>query len=762
MVNPIPPKFKKFWDEWNIRGIMLFSLSMQTFLILFAPLRKGTANKLIIMLLWSVYLLADWAANFAVGIISDSQGNPPDASTPSDNSDLLAFWPPFLLLHLGGPDTITAFALEDNELWLRHLLGLIFQAVAAVYVFLQSLPNKLAIPTILMFVSGTIKYLERTRALYLASLDRFRDSMLKEPDPGPNYAKLMDEYASKKEAKHPAKIITIEEPVNSYVKTEASRVGELNNLEVVQQAYRYFEIFKGLIVDLIFSFHERDESRDFFGKLHQEDALRVIEVELNFIYEVFYTKIQVVHSVRGHISRFVSFSLVVVAFSLFHFKVKKNNFDHFDVKITYALFWGAIGLDTVAFFMLVFSDWTFAALRISSNDSKLLRKIKSTVASVLSWFLIFKRPQWYQCQNQEVLATPFLFRRWCGYVSGHNLVRYCLKGRPTRIHQVHNCFQRAIRGTIHYLKIDKFIENVGLAIAKISQFLCIGEVIHFLGFIRGKFIEISGLTDFVDEIRYVSHEPLTKELWEFIFADMKKKSAELDRSSSEPEAAKKVSSARGDWILQDKPYREKLLPYVTEVAYDESLLLWHIATELLYHHEDDHQHISGDDNNHREFSKVLSDYMLYLLVMQPSMMSAVAGIGKIRFRDTCAEANRLFKRKGLKGNQEKEACTKILDVNTYVKPVTVKGDRSKSVLFDASMLAKELKKLDDKWELLSKIWVELLSYAACNCSARTHAQQVSKGGELITFVWLLMAHFGLGDQFQINKGQGRAKLIVTK
>ncbi|MBA0862126.1 hypothetical protein Goshw_004800, partial [Gossypium schwendimanii] len=29
---------------------------------------------------------------------------------PEENSDLLAFWAPFLLLHLGGPDTITAFA----------------------------------------------------------------------------------------------------------------------------------------------------------------------------------------------------------------------------------------------------------------------------------------------------------------------------------------------------------------------------------------------------------------------------------------------------------------------------------------------------------------------------------------------------------------------------------------------------------------------------------------------------------------------------
>ena len=36
------------------------------------------------------------------------------------NSELTAFWAPFLLLHLGGPDSITAYALEDNELWLWH------------------------------------------------------------------------------------------------------------------------------------------------------------------------------------------------------------------------------------------------------------------------------------------------------------------------------------------------------------------------------------------------------------------------------------------------------------------------------------------------------------------------------------------------------------------------------------------------------------------------------------------------------------------
>ncbi|RVW60468.1 hypothetical protein CK203_100100 [Vitis vinifera] len=179
--------------------------------------------------------------------------------------------------------------------------------------------------------------------------------------------------------------------------------------------------------------------------------------------------------------------------------------------------------------------------------------------------------------------------------------------------------------------------------------------------------------------------------------------------------------------------------------------------------------------------------MLYLLVMRPTMMSAVAGIGQIRFRDTCAEAKKFFRRgqqepncfkkfckqlkKLLRIGQSKsmkdqisEYCKQLLSVDTVVKPIEVKGDRSKSVLFDACMLAKDLRKLNKtkRWKIMSKVWVELLSYAASHCRANAHAHQLSKGGELITFVWLLMAHFGLGEQFRIQEGHARAKLIVTK
>jgi len=264
---------------------------------------------------------------------------------------------------------------------------------------------------------------------------------------------------------------------------------------------------------------------------------------------------------------------------------------------------------------------------------------------------------------------------------------------------------------------------------------------------------------------YIKKIPFTKELWNFIFDQLKKKSELAD----DPDTAKRICLARGDWVLQDSDWNSfgsKLMPYVVDVDYDQSLIIWHIATDICNNTDIDED--NNNNNDSREFCNILSDYMLYLLVMQPTMMSAVAGIGQIRFRDTCDEAKNFFKRKVQEQRTPKEehkrACEMILKVNTDVEPVALKGDRSKSVLFDACILAKELDKLESqkRWKLMSEVWVELLSYAACHCRANTHAAQLSKGGELITFVWLLMAHFGIGDQFQINEGHARAKLMVGK
>ncbi|XP_039001339.1 uncharacterized protein LOC120127522 [Hibiscus syriacus] len=370
------------------------------------------------------------------------------------------------------------------------------------------------------------------------------------------------------------------------------------------------------------------------------------------------------------------------------------------------------------------------------------------------------------------------------------------------IHEFPSLCQIVVGKIFHFFGFDPVKEKVRLGFDRVKDY--VGLVLLHLGFYRVNirviscFINIicpcrflwrisnsfpgcikktlswpftkiySWFEDTLDEFFYVSLEPFTKELWEFIFSELKKKAEFADN----PETAKRISSARGEWALTDTDSehdRSKILRYVSDVPYDESILLWHIATDLCYQTEKEETKSKngGENLKYMHFSKILSDYMLYLLIFQPTMMSAVAGIAKIRFRYTCAEARIFFQRRNLRRNEDKKPCGEILSVNTDVVPEQVKGDRSKSVFFSASILAKELKRMDDedkenKWMIMSRVWVELVSYAASRCRKNTHAAEVSKGGQLISFFWLLMVHFGLGEQFQINEGLARAKLIIEK
>ncbi|MBA0875493.1 hypothetical protein Goshw_014261 [Gossypium schwendimanii] len=733
---------KKLWEHWNIVGAILFSLMLQTFLTLVAPFRRSTRDRCLLVIIWCAYLIADATASFAIGLISNNVRSPCDSSGEEED-DLLAFWAPFLLLHLGCPDPITAFSLEDNELWQRHMLSLILQAVASLYVFFQSLShNKLELPTFLMFIAGIIKYSERIWALYRASTDSFRKYLLQDKDPGPDYALLMDKFACMRDGHLPTKTITVEQPEKE---DRDVKLGKLSDLEVLHYAYHFFETFKGLVVDLVFSRHARKESRDFFKERKPEDALRVIEVELNFLYGVFYTKMMIMHSLVGYVFRIIACGSILAALALFHFHTNQSKYDPFNVKITYSLLLGALALEFVSFLMLFFSDWTFA-----SPDHRALKPL----ALIYRCFLALTKSSWHWVPGNkvQVLGTP-LFRRWSGSVSGHNFVRYCRKSSPTTMLKFTSWWDPISKARNPIAKLVGTLKLIRLPLSFVSKLCYIPET----------FAEKVGIKEFLDEMAYVSHEPLAKDLWDLVFREIKEKSEEALISQH---VAKRISSSRGEWVLTSSEYSHidwtEFMSHEAEL--DERIILWHIATDLCYHKDlpsPSAPSSSSPSLSYQTTSKLLSDYMLYLLVMRPSIMSTLVGLAKIRFQDTLAEAERLFDRYGLEArNSDKEACDKIYYVNTDVKPVYLKGDRSKSVLFDACRLAKVLDKFEDgKWVLISKVWVELLSYAATQCRPSAHVEQIGKGGELITFVWLLVAHFGLGHCFQTTTV---AKLIAGK
>lgn len=109
----------QLWNEWGVQMLVLASFALQVFLLIFGGIRRHSSSSVLMFFLWSAYLLADSTAIYTLGHLS--------VDGRSDEHELVAFWAPFLLLHLGGPDNITAYALEDNTLWLRHLQTLAVQ-----------------------------------------------------------------------------------------------------------------------------------------------------------------------------------------------------------------------------------------------------------------------------------------------------------------------------------------------------------------------------------------------------------------------------------------------------------------------------------------------------------------------------------------------------------------------------------------------------------------------------------------------------------
>ncbi|WJZ94274.1 hypothetical protein VitviT2T_013148 [Vitis vinifera] len=677
-----PESVRKLWNEWDLRLMVLLSLFLQIVLIIFSNRRKYRVTPWFRILIWSAYLSADWVATVSLGTLSNSQGDS-EGKLLDPNYTLMAFWAPFLLLHLGGPDTITAYSLEDNELWLRHLLGLVVQVGVAFYVFLRSWAGTpLTFLSIPMFVAGIIKYGERTCVLRSASKNHFRDSLLPVPDPGPDYAEFMKEYGSLKDKMDVARTRNKnigEKPLQSTAGDDITIPGG----KYIDKAYFLFENqFKHLYADLILSLDDQKTSERFIKELSFEDAFKVVEMELSFMYDVLYTKATVVYSLLGILLRIASFLSTISTLAAFCFFIDRHEFSNIDINITYLLLFGAIFLEVYALIKLILSDWSIVWLSSKKNP------LADSIYRAITFF-------------RSVLTSD---KRWSRHMAQNNLIDSCLEDK-TKFNQVPRFFD-----------MNKFLEKYWYM-----------------------------TWEKVDDMK----EPIFCWLLEV---------------TNDAGDRRQLLKHTGDYVTRKKGFFETLRWSIIDVEFDHSILLWHIATDLCYPCDVDK---SPDTNlkSRCEISKCLSEYMLYLLVMCPFMLPK--GIGEFRFRDTCSEAKRFFQqRRESISNRNEEACRLLLEVDTEVEPIKVKGDKSKSVLFEACGLAKKLKSLEmemgEKWKMVSEVWVEMLCYAASHCGWIQHGQQLRRGGELLTHVCLLMSHLGLSEQFQILEGENEIRSRLSE
>uniref|UniRef100_I1PTL1 DUF4220 domain-containing protein n=1 Tax=Oryza glaberrima TaxID=4538 RepID=I1PTL1_ORYGL len=287
-------------------------LFLQLFLFFTGGLRRRRTNKLILIFIWLAYVGADLVAVYALGLLSRYE-----YKSKIGSDSLTVIWIPFLLVHLGGQDTITAFSIEDNNLWLRHLLNLIVQLV---------------VPAIFIFVAGIIKYGERTWALKCGSLDGLQSSAGGYKD---------KEQEEQKDNKY-----------GSYL----SKVFYPHQMVLYARG-----LFAGVTVSQLGQKVRKELTHGIRGCENYVKA-KIVELELSMMYDILYTKATILQTWIGCILRCISHIAMVVAFVLF-LVTPKHGHRMADVAITYTLFAGALLMEACAIGVVAASPLTWARWR---------------------------------------------------------------------------------------------------------------------------------------------------------------------------------------------------------------------------------------------------------------------------------------------------------------------------------------------------------------------------------------------------------------
>ncbi|KAK3410419.1 hypothetical protein EUGRSUZ_J02413 [Eucalyptus grandis] len=721
-----PDSSRQLWKEWELRLLVLLSLFLQLTLVTQGFRRKSIYKYWIRVVVWTTYLSADSIATLTLGVVSNRLATIKETKGAIDpKSQITAFWAPFLLLHLGGPDTITAYALEDNELWLRQLARLCVQVGLACYIYFMALSGStlsiLAAGTILV---GFIKYVERTLCLYWASEGQLRDSMLSHPDFGPIYPRIMEQYALKKEEGYQVGIDEVTEvPAPEDLSANSGQAIDQEKAATLVKAYELFKIFKLLFVGLILNSGDLEASKRMFmnrQNMNSVTAFGIVEVELGFMYDLLYTKALLLNRAWGIIRWVISLSVLCGVLVFFSLQDRKD-YPKVDIYITFLLISAAILLDIYSILLAISSDWV--------DHWRLQKPGGFTISSAVAFLQICPNP------------------RWSNSVAQFSLLILSIRKRKR---------------------------------------------------IFSKFPGLAKLDEKLEKNFYIDYKVLNSNIKEWTFDHMRTMVENLGRKTSlELEASEvliKSNNGHLIWSVNDKEF-------------DQSILVWHIATELC--HYKDHDNRQGKSAEHikdYKMSKLVSRYMLYLLVLHPSMLPT--GIGMLRYEDTSIDAQKffddklavlskketsinssvvetwaqnLFKKDKYHHTNVKscnkahkstvscdlcEVCHLLLQVGTQLPATKIRGGKSRSVLFDACHLASQLNEIESKdfgrkWNLIGKVWAQFLIYAACRSKGDEHSESLSRGGEFLSHVWLLMVHLGMAEPVQTSETQCITKLILN-
>ncbi|TVU24921.1 hypothetical protein EJB05_27387, partial [Eragrostis curvula] len=623
-------KAVQWWEEWQLRVLVLASLFLQYFLMVAAALRKHRIPAWFRFLTWLAYLGSDATAIYALATLFNRHTRQEWVSRHHSSIALEALWAPILLMHLGGQIGITAYNIEDNELWRRHVLTALSQIAVAMYVFRKSWSGgdkRLLQAAILTFIPGTLKCLEKPWALNRASINSIvnrTDSTTHKDDQINSFEKYMETAAEyfqkdsqesteeKKEQKDSQESTEEEKeqkPYNLFVDIAPTYSDRINRLKYVVQN-------KDKVHDLLRSGLSRS-----FDRLYTREQVRTNMCSSECTCNQ--------RRCCGHMMRHVVLYLTFAAIGLFH-NSHRESYNNIDVKVTYILL-----CCTAAQEFITSQLWTCFGCCGS----------------------IFGRP-------------------WPEQVSQYNLIWYLARNKSHRV-------VRNLAG-MSFLKhyVDKLwcMKPCG---SKSSR-----------------------------DITMVIHEYVVRG-W-------------TDHMKDTP-SFRAFNDNRGQWTLK-RENCSRDLEWSLRRPFDECVLLWHLATDFYFYNTAPPPSLDIVGR-----CRVISNYMTYLLFVNPEML--MAGARRSLFRATYSELKKIID------------DSPSLDVKDLCNKITkkVKAPQSSSVACDALTLYEKLRLGGEEkmWRVIEGVWVEMLCFSASRCRGYLHAKSLGSGGEYLSYVWLLLSYMGM-------------------
>jgi hypothetical protein len=232
------------------------------------------------------------------------------------------------------------------------------------------------------------------------------------------------------------------------------------------------------------------------------------------------------------------------------------------------------------------------------------------------------------------------------------------------------------------------------------------------------------LREFINQHWYIRHVPIAFQISGVVCQHLKHgwKKYIWDAASY-----KRFSELRGQWALR----RHHQLGWSLKKPFDESILIWHIATDLCFYHPNTSPQCRQGEGPER--SREISNYMVYMLLIRPEMLMP----GTKSYLFTSASDKIVGNSKGPLDTEEMIAH-EILNMPMLLTAT--------DLVSNASKLAKALMELrDDKerWTVIQGVWVEMLCYSANRCRGYLHAKSLGDGGEFLTIIWLLLSFMGM-------------------